>query len=172
MAIQKQRKKRIWEEIDFIQNPRDMQQHIGRLIYLLIDSETMIGSTRLADMNEYMARENILEVCSNDPSELTLLYGIVLNVKSLPMELPDGLPSEYELFVVRMDDYNTPEYELVTGIDDAIEYIECGVADSNGISDIDDFGVLFGIELTFKLQIVPNIMPAHTAARLCNHIGV
>jgi hypothetical protein len=168
MILQKQ--KRIWERLEFVQNPKDMQKYVGKMLYLLFDSATMIGSTKIADMNAYLSEEDILETCSNDPSELTLLYGVVLDVKALPLELPDGLPHEQSLYVVRMDDYNSAEHEIVDSIEEAIEYIEAGVADSDGVSEIEDFGLIFGVELSFKLQVVPSTFAA--SPQLREQLGV
>jgi len=151
-----QNDKRVWEKIEFVQNPQDMQKHIGKMLYLLFDTETMVGSTRISNINTYLAEEDILETCSNDPSELTLLYGVVLDVTSLPLELPDGLPHDQDLYVIHMDDYNAAEYEKVDSIEDVIDYIEIAVSDLDGISDINDFGLIFGVELSFKLQVVPS----------------
>jgi len=168
MALQSA--KRVWERIEFVQNPKDMRKYIGKMLYLLFDTETMVGSTKISDMNDYLAEEDILETCSNDPSELTLLYGVVLDVTSLPLELPDGLPHDQDLYVVRMDDYNAAEYEKVDSIEDAIDYIEIAVSDLDGVSDIDDFGLIFGVELSFKLQVVSSTFAA--SPQLREQLGV
>ena len=143
-----------WKKLDLIKNPDDLKKHLGKMAYLLFYSDTMIGSTKITDINAYLIEEGILETFTDDPADVTLLYGLVLNPEELPMELPDDMPENYGLFAIKYDNYSTMEHEEVNDFEAAAEYIEWGIETGDGLLDIEDFAVIFGINLAFTLQVM------------------
>jgi len=141
----------IWERLDFIQNPADLQKYVGRMVYLLRYSDNLIGTTKIADMNLYLLENNVLEEYTDDPHDITLLYGVVLNSAALPAELPKDLPSDYKLYVIRQDRYSAMEHEAQEDLDDVVDYIEYAMEDEEELK-ISDIAVVYAKEMGFILQ--------------------
>jgi len=137
-----------------IENPGDLQKHVGKMVYLVFHDECMVGSTRLAEINEYMASEDILDSYADDPSALTVLYGLVLDVRELPVEIPDGMPEAYNLWAIKHDNYSSMEHELMVDFEAVADYVEWGIEDGASVLDIDDFAIVFARELSGVLTIV------------------
>jgi len=142
----------VWEKFDLMECPKDLQKYVGKMVYLLFYSENMVGSTKLTDINAFMASEGILEIYSEDPSDMELLYGLVLNVEDLPMEMPDDMPKDYKLYTLKHDAYSTIEREEADDFEAAAEYVEWGIDDCDFSLDIDDFSVIFAKKMILTIQ--------------------
>lgn len=140
---------RIWP----IESTMDLQKHVGKMVYLILYDDNIMGSTKLSEINECMLVEELLVTYVDDPANVTFLYGVVLNVAELPMELPGGLPHEYDLWAIKNDSFNV-ESERLDDVEAAAEYIECSIEDSRDALDLDDFAVLLARELQCVLSVI------------------
>jgi len=143
----------IWEEIDLMQNTDDVNKNIGKMAYILINNDTLVGSTKVADMNKYLLRTEVISSYTEDPSDVTLLYGLVLNVCELPTKLPDDISIDGSLFVMMREIDTAIEYEEMCTIEEIVDYIEHNIH-LYGSLDINDFSVIFGTKLNFSLNVI------------------
>lgn len=143
-----------WEKFDLIENTGDLQKYIGKMVYLLFYSYNMIGSTKLAEINTYLADEYVLDTYTDDPQDFEILYGLVLDVKELPMEIPPNMPGDHTLYTIKYDKYSTIEYEESESFVDVADYIEFNIDGGNDALEIHDFAVIFAKKMKLVLQAV------------------
>lgn len=142
--------KKIWEEIDFIDSIEELNKHVGSMVYILLYSNNIIGSTKLSDVNKFMESEDILNEYVDDTEGVMLLHALVLNHKELPENIPSDLVIHYNVACLKANITNTIEFEEQTTIDDVIDFIEFEMEASN--LDIDDFAVIVYKKVDFTLQ--------------------
>ena len=142
----------MWEKLDLMECPKDLQKYVGKMVYLLLYSENMVGSTKLIDINLFMASEDLLEIYSEDPPDMELLYGLVLDVADLPMEMPTDMPEDYKLYTIKHDTYSTVEHEEADNFEAAADYVEWGIDDGDSLLSINDFSVVFAKKMKLIIQ--------------------
>jgi len=142
---------------EMIYDIKDLNGNVGKNAYLLIVDDILIGSTRKSDINDYLADENPLLAPENyDQNDVMLLYGLVLNIKELPYELPKELEKN-NIWVFQKVQASAllgmVECEIVLDMQEATEVIEKCIATEH--TDIDDFAIIIGYEMDLIIQIKP-----------------
>lgn len=142
---------KIWQELDLIDNIKELNKHVGSMVYILLYSDNMVGTTKIVDMNKYLMSENILKDYLSDNEGVMLLHALVLNQKELPDEIPIEVDVLYDMACLRITLSGVIEFEEKADIEDVIDYIEDEV-DKPHVS-IDDFAVILYKKVPFMLQI-------------------
>jgi len=162
MALQK---KEEWEN-NLIDNIKSLNEHKGKVVYLLVYDHRIVGSTKIVNINKYMAKEDLLDEYESEPSEVTLLHALVLNNKELPEKLPDELPNEYGLFYLGSELGTSIEIEEAATIEELIDSIEFIISENPHV-DIDDVAVIVGKPVGFILQsLVPTNTLTHSHKKI------
>jgi len=155
-----------WERL--IQDITDLNEEIGKSVYILIVDDVMVASTRKSDINEFLADEKqlVIELMSlNDKSkravsDIYIIYGLLLNPLELPMELPPDLLEDYDVWMLKKD-YSSDlagfiEFERCDDIEEVTHTIEEHMEREPHL-EIEDFAVLMGAEVDLVLQIDSDI---------------
>jgi len=146
-------------ESEMIYDIKDLNGNVGKNAYLLIIDDILIGSTRKSDINDYLAGENPMLAPENyDQNDVILLYGLVLNIKELPYELPKELEKN-DIWVFQKVQASAllgmVAYEVVSDMQEATEVIEKYIVAEH--TDINDFAIIIGREMDLIIQIKPGI---------------
>jgi len=156
--------------IEFIQDIEDLNKEVGKNVYILIVDDIMLASTRKSDINEALAEEKHLvsELMSKDRktiSEINLIYGLLLDPLELPLELPQNLAEEYDIWVLKKDHSinlaGSIEYEVCDNIEEATCVIETCMEKQSTL-EIEDFAVLMATEVDLILQVESDIKIINT----------
>lgn len=156
-----------WEKL--IQDIANLNEEIGSSVYILIVDDVMVASTRKSDINEFLADEKqiVTELMSPNnkkssraPSDMYILYGLLLNPLELPSELPPDLLEDYDVWMLKKD-YSTNlagyvELERCDDIEEVTHMIERHMEEEPHL-EIEDFAVLMGSEVDLVLQIDSDI---------------
>lgn len=136
---------------------KDLNDEVGKNVYLLVVDNFLVGSTRKSDVNNYLADTESLLALDNYVEEDTLfLYGLVLDIRELPYELPKGLKdNEIWIFQEALGNglMGLGMCEVVPNMKEATKIIEQTIATEH--IDIDDFAIVVGREMGLIVQIEP-----------------
>ena len=139
-----------------LDDPESLNRNQGKSVYILLQCGDMSATTKITDLNRFLEESNVLSAYTDEPQDVTLIYGLVLNPAELPFGLPADVPKDHKLYVIMSDSGSTVELEEVDSFEAAVDYIEDGLLPGGytpGL-DIEDFAVIYGKELKFKIQVV------------------
>lgn len=141
----------VWDELDLIDSVKELNNHHGSMMYILLYCNNMVCTTKIVDINKFLSSENVLEEHLSDNEGVMLLHALVLNQQELPGDIPAELKDKYELACIRITLAGIIEFEEQTDMDSVIEFIESEV--DNPHVDIDDFAVIVYKKVPFILQV-------------------
>ena len=145
------------EMVQMVYDIRDLNNEVGKNVYLLIVDDILVGSTRKSDINNYLADTESLLALDNYVEEDTLfLYGLVLDIRKLPYELPKEL-KDNGIWIFQeppgKDLAGSVTHEVVPDMKEATKIIEQTIASEH--VDINDFAIVVGREMGLIIQIEP-----------------
>lgn len=156
------KRQQIWQKL--MQGVKELNKEVGEAVYVLIVDNIMIASTRKLDINDYLADEKAIvpdfvyaKKSGGDPyiTEMELIYGMVLNILELPMELPKELDN-LDIWVIKENDrkalLGSVEYEAFESIEEAANMIENLLQEDSTLT-IENFAVIVGKEADIILQV-------------------
>ena len=145
------------KEAQMIYDIKDINDEISKNVYLLIVDDILVGSTRKSDINDYLADDSpIVSLDDYDENNTLFLYGLVLNIKELPYNLPKGLKAnDIWLFqkIHRAGLAGMVTYEIVASMEEAANTIEQTITTES--VEIDDFAIVIGLEMSLVIQVSP-----------------
>lgn len=142
---------------NIVTNTSDINTCIGKVVYLLIDdTETLIASTRKSDIDMYL-RDSKDSLSTFDPEYLSncLIYGVVLDPKSLPYKI-SPLYKDARIWLLRRSiEGDIIEIEEMSDVEAVASWIEYYLEEDDKMT-INSFSVIVGHELELMYQIRPH----------------
>jgi len=136
---------------------KDINDEISKNVYLLIVDDILVGSTKKSDINDHLADDrSILALEDYDENHTLFLYGLVLDIRELPYNLPEGLKDNYIWLFQKIHGAGLPgmaKYEIVANMEEAANTIEQTITTES--VEIDDFAILIGLEMSLIIQVSP-----------------
>jgi len=140
-----------------IYNIKNMNDEVAKNVYLLVVNDFLIGSTRKSDINDYLAEDrSMLSLYDYDENDTLFLYGLVLDIKELPYELPKELEINDIWLFQKIQKAGIPgmvKYEIMSDMEEATDAIEQIIVIEN--VEIDDFAIVIGLEMDLVIQVTP-----------------
>lgn len=140
-----------------IYDVEDLNDDVGKNVYLLVIDDILLGSTRKSDINDYLAGDKALLSPDNyEEGNTLLLYGLVLDIRELPYELPKEL-KDNEIWIFQRNQETVlmgmVTYRTVPNMKEATKIIEQSIAAED--IEVDDFAIVIGSEIELIIQIGP-----------------
>ena len=144
---------RIWEDkgITLIQEVKELNEQVGKTLYVLFHSDAMIAHGDINIINRYLAEEDVIASYEDDPDSVTLLLGLVLDIKTLPTKMPAELKRDYRIFFIKKESGIETSCEEQLDFDNLIKAIEFEIEDPPTV-EIDDMAVIIAKRQFFVLQ--------------------
>lgn len=132
----------------------EFKNYIGKNVYIVNSGEIFVASTTKREINNELKKLEADEIDSiifsiDDPN--TIIYGIVLNPKELPYEIPEQF-NKMTLYLLNEGfGGNILDCTPYNNLEDITAEIESMIEDD---FDIEDFAVILGKPIKASLQII------------------
>jgi hypothetical protein len=140
---------------DVILSVKQINEKIGEHLYILHMDDMLVATTTKAKMDAFLKGEDSLVTIYDDNlPEVISIYGLVLDPKDLPFEIPDKIMKERYLWLLKDEGefitYMAPHKDI-KNIASEIEYYLSGYEEEDKEVDIDDFAVILGMDIGLSL---------------------
>ena len=139
---------------------KEFKSKIGHMIYVYVSDGGITASTRKSEINSFIESDEMLtemisglEVGGLASMDILIVHGIVMDVKNLPVEMPEKLKDmKIFLFYKINPRYGVVDYDSFKTIEDVTDEIE-SILEEHPLLLIDDFAIIVGDNVTATIQI-------------------